>query len=92
MDKVYEAGFPDNMNAMDDLTQLERRRINIAIAAYRGDYANLFYQYQHGYLDEEYYKDTIEGAIRMLAPWWRKAGSNERPSFKKEVDRILSSD
>ena len=92
MVKLFDAGFPASMSAMEGLTPLERRRFNTVMVAFRGDYANLFYQYQQGYLDEEFYENSIVGSIRDLPPWWRKNGANERPSFKKKVDRILSSD
>lgn len=92
MVKLFDAGFPANMSAMEGLTPLERRRFNTVMVAFKGDYANMFYQYQQGYLDEEFYENGIVGSIRTLAPWWRKTGQTEQPSFKKEVDRILSSD
>ena len=48
-------GFAD-MTAMDDLSPTEARRTKEFFAARHQDYHNLFYQYQQGYLDEEFYR------------------------------------
>ncbi len=48
-------GFAD-MTAMDELSSTEARRIQELFAASHQDYDNLFYQYQQGYLDEEFYR------------------------------------
>ena len=55
---------------------------------------NFFYQYQQGYLDEEFYEFRVAGAIRVFAPWWKKLNifeaSGRRPSFDAEIQRILA--
>ena len=58
---------------------------------YMIDKDNEHFQYQSGFLDEEYYKkDTVRG-IAMLAPIWRDFGLIEsREEFRTEVERILS--
>ena len=55
------------------------------------DFDNEHYQYQHGFLDDDFYHgDTVEGIVRM-GPVWRKFGLREsRREFRVEVDRILS--
>jgi hypothetical protein len=55
------------------------------------DLDNEYYQYQHGFLDQDfYYGDTVQGIVRM-GPVWRKFGLREsRSEFRVEVDRILS--
>ena len=55
------------------------------------DLDNEYYQYQNGYLDEDFYLgDTVRG-IKEMGPLWRKFGLQEsRNEFRAEVDRILS--
>jgi hypothetical protein len=52
---------------------------------------NHYYQYQKGFLDQEYYDKSFTANIRLAAPMWRAVGIEEyRSSFKAEVDRILA--
>jgi hypothetical protein len=52
---------------------------------------NHHYQYQQGFLDQEYYDKSFTANIRLAAPMWRAVGIEEyRSSFKAEVDRILA--
>ena len=90
LEKLYVAGFPDNLDAMQKLTPVDRRRLYDVLDAFSGDYDNMFFQYQQGYLDEEFYRAKIETSIRELAPWWKKYAITGRPSFEKEIDRIMS--
>jgi hypothetical protein len=91
--KVEEAGGFSNPNAMDSLTPEEKFRIKEFLIARHQDYDNLFYQYQQGYLDEEYYEYRVAGSIRFFAPWWKKLNifeaSGRRPSFDAEINRII---
>ncbi len=86
-------GFAD-MTAMDELSSTEARRIQESFAALHQDYDNLFYQYQQGYLDEEFYQHRVAYAIGVFAPWWQKLklfeGKARRPSFNAEIERIMS--
>ena len=52
---------------------------------------NIHYQYQQGFIDQEYYQSQFQDAVRNFAPRWRAARVNEpRPSFRQEVERILA--
>ncbi len=52
---------------------------------------NVYYQYQQGFIDEEYYQSQFQDAVRNFAPRWRAVRVNEpRPSFRQEVERILA--
>jgi len=92
--KVEAAGGFGNPNAMDDLAPEEALRIKEFLTARHQDYDNLYYQYQQGYLDEEFYTFRVAGSIRFFAPWWKKLNifetSGRRPSFDAEINRILS--
>lgn len=51
----------------------------------------MFFQYQQGYLDEEYYRDSFRVRVRRLAPVWSALGvSGSRVSFEREMERLLS--
>jgi hypothetical protein len=55
------------------------------------DLDNEHYQYQHGFLDEDYYYGDTVPQIAKMAPLWREFGIREsRLEFRVEVDRILS--
>ena len=52
---------------------------------------NIYYQYQQGFIDEEYYQSQFQDAVLNFAPRWRALRVNEpRPSFRQEVERILA--
>ena len=52
---------------------------------------NIHYQYQNGFLDQEYYDEAFVANVKMAAPKWRAVGIREyRSSFAAEVDRILA--
>ncbi len=86
-------GFAD-MAALDELSSIEARRITEFFSARHQDYDNLFYQYQQGYLDEEFYRYRVADSIELFAPWWEKLklfeGEQRRPSFNAEIKRIMS--
>ncbi len=94
MEKFRLAGGSKNMNAMDALTPIEAARVKRSMEAAHQDYDNLFYQYQQGYLDEEYYQYRVAPTIKELAPWWQKLdvfeSGGRRPSFDAEIDRLRS--
>jgi hypothetical protein len=57
----------------------------------RTDLDNEHYQYQHGFLDPDFYESTTKREIKAFAPHWRAFGIPEpRRRFSEEVDRILA--
>ena len=94
MEKFRLAGGSKNMEAMDALTPIEAARVKRSMEAAHQDYDNLYYQYQQGYLDEEYYQYRIVPTIIELAPWWQKLdvfeSGGRRPSFDAEINRLRS--
>jgi hypothetical protein len=88
--KLAENGYPEDPSSV--LTPEELFRYKDYIAARHTDLDNLFYQYQQGYLDEEYYKYRVVCAIWYNAPTWQKLGTfrkNSRPTFRAEIERIM---
>ena len=90
--KFFDAGYPDNHNALDALSPVEQVRMHDILEAFHGDYDNLYYQYKQGFLDDEFYNVRIAESIKNLAPYWRKRGISGRPSFEEEIDRILEAE
>jgi hypothetical protein len=92
VEKFYAAGGFNNLSALDQLTAVEVARIREWMIAFHQDYDNLFYQYQQGYLDNEFYRYRVEVPISIFAPWWEKLdifeSAGRRPSFDAEVKRI----
>jgi len=88
------AGGTSDMGAMDRLTPIEAARVKLSMEAAHQDYDNLFYQYQQGYLDEEFYRYRIVPTIKELGPWWQKLdifeSGGRRPSFDAEIKRLVS--
>ena len=90
--KLYEHDYPQDLTSIDALTPEELFRFRDFLAARHTDLDNLHYQYQQGYLDEEYYQYRVVCAIGRRAPYWKKLGifrTNIRPSFDAEIERIL---
>ena len=92
--KFMAAGGPMDPSAIEALDPIESLRIYRYLEARAGDYDNLFYQYQQGYLDEEFYRTRIESSIKRIAPMWMKMDflNRLRPSFVAEIERLNSSD
>ncbi len=93
--KFFAAGGFKTPSALDQLTTVEVARIREFFYAYHQDYDNLYYQYQQGYLDEEYYRFRVEVPVALFAPWWERldvfeSSGGRRPSFDAEVKRIMS--
>ena len=90
--KLEENGYPQDISSVDSLTAEELFRYRQRIAARHTDLDNLHYQFQQGYVDEEYYQYRVTCAIRRNAPFWIKYGTfrtNSRPSFTAEIERIM---
>ena len=90
--KLVENGYPQDVTSVEALTSEELFRFRDYKAATHTDLDNLFYQYQQGYLDEEYYQYRVVCAIRRNAPYWQKFGTfrtNSRPTFRAEIERIM---
>ncbi len=91
LEKIYAAGFPANMHAMDTLSPVESRRIQELFAGFAGDYDNLIFQYRQGYLDESFYENRVMPSIRELAPWWQMYGIADKPFLQEVLDQITDS-
>jgi hypothetical protein len=87
--KLTAAGYPEDLGSLAVLSPLELGRFRQWQIAQRTHWDNMFYQYQQGFLDEEYYRDVFQERIRRLAPTWHALDvSGGRTSFVAEIGRL----
>lgn len=91
--RLTGAGYPENVAALDTLSQEERGRFRQWQIAQQTHWDNMFFQYQQGFIDEEYYRDSFRERVRRLAPTWKALHvSGGRRSFIDEIEDILAED
>ena len=89
--KLTNAGYPENIASLRELTETERERFRQWQIAQQTHWDNMFYQYQQGFLDEEYYHDSFRVRVRRLAPIWEALNvTGSRNSYCEEIDRIMA--
>lgn len=89
--KLTTFGYPTDLSSLDRITDEERGIFRQWQIAQQTHWDNMFYQYQQGYLDEEYYRDAFRERVRRLAPTWRALGlTGGRRSFVAEIDALLA--
>ncbi len=78
--------------ALDSLSPLERVRWQAWIRGWFTDTDNMFYQFEQGFLDQEYFDAIVKAQIRQFAPMWDALDvrGNARPSFNAEIERVLA--
>ena len=88
--KLSSVGYPEDVSSLDHLSTSERGRFRQWQIAQQTHWDNMFYQYQQGFLDEEYYRDSFRERVRRLAPIWKALGvTGSRRSFSEEMERIM---
>lgn len=91
--KLTQNGYPEDVTALDALDIEERGRFRLWQIAQHTHWDNMYYQYQQGFLDEEYYRGDFCDRVRRLAPTWRALGLGPgRSSFFDEVQRLEGND
>ena len=87
--KLTEIGYPEDVKALDHLSDAERRRFRMWQIAQQTHWDNMHYQYQQGYLDREYYEDAFKDRVVRLAPIWKALDlTSGRRSFFAEIERL----
>jgi hypothetical protein len=90
--KLTHNGYPEDLGAFDVLTDEERGRFRLWQIAQLTHWDNMYFQYQQGFLDREYYEDAFRERVRRLAPVWRALNvRSARRSFMEEIERLESS-
>jgi hypothetical protein len=89
--KLVEAGYPEQVASLDTLTPEELGRFRQWQIAQQTHWDNMYYQYQQGYLDDEYFYGSFRERVGRLAPIWQALGiTGSRDSFNAEIERILN--
>ncbi len=89
--KLTGAGYPNDVSSLDQLSDIEHGRFRQWQIAQQTHWDNMFYQYQQGFLDDEYYRDSFRERVRRLAPTWAALGvSPGRRSFAEEIGRLMA--
>jgi hypothetical protein len=87
--KVTPAGYPEDISALDALTPEERSRFRQWHIAQQAHWDNMHFQYQQGFLDEEYYQDEFAKRVQRLWPAWQALRlTGGRKSFIEELQRL----
>jgi hypothetical protein len=88
--KLTGLGYPEDVKALDGLSDTELRRFRMWQIAQQTHWDNMHYQYQQGYLDREYYEDEFKTRVVRLAPTWKALGlTSGRRSFFAEMERLM---
>ena len=89
LSKLTSQGYPEDVSSLDHLTPDERARFRLWQIAQQTHWDNLYFQYQQGFLDEEYVNDAFRERTARQAPVWRALKiSGGRRSFLEEVERL----
>jgi hypothetical protein len=89
--KLTTYGYPTDLTSLDRINEEERGIFKQWQIAQQTHWDNMFYQYQQGYIDPEYYENEFRVRVGRLAPVWKELGLlGGRPSFRSEVESILS--
>ncbi len=91
--KLTGVGYPEDIGALEHLSKEERGRFRQWQIAQQTHWDNMFFQYQQGFIDEEYYRDSFRERVRRLAPTWKALNvGGARGTFVAEIDSILAED
>lgn len=87
--KLTSQGYPENIAALDSLSSEERGRFRLWQIAQQTHWDNMYFQYQQGYLDQEYFDDAFRERVLRLAPTWRALKlTGGRSSFFREIEAL----
>ena len=82
----------EDSNSLNELSDEEGFRLRMFYLSQMIDFDNEFYQYQNGFLDEEYFEYVSKPRLPGMALRWRSLGIVEpRPSFRYFVGEQLES-
>jgi hypothetical protein len=95
LEKLDDVGGFRDLSALNALEPEEVGRLKWFLMSRFIDYDNLYYQYQQGYLDQEYYDSLVVNSVALYAPWWEELNilpTSRRPSFDAEIRRIMAAE
>ncbi len=89
--KLTSAGYPEDISALAHLSKVERGRFRMWQIAQQTHWDNMYFQYQQGFIDEEYYRDSFRERVSRLAPTWKELKvAGARRSFVEEIESIMA--
>ena len=88
--KLTQLGYPEDVSALDRLSPDERGRFRQWQIAQQTHWDNMFFQYQQGYLDEEYYQRFVPRARRAARTDLEGARHHRRPPQLQRGDRAAA--
>lgn len=89
--KLTGFGYPEDIGSLARLTPEERGRFRQWQIAQQTHWDNMYFQYQQGFIDEEYYRDSFRERVRRLAPVWQALHvTGARKSFADEIASLLA--
>jgi hypothetical protein len=84
LDKLESQDWRVNDTAFSSLSSLEQRRAKAWLTIGQRQFDNYHYQYQQGFIDEEYWQNVIYPGLRTAVESWRFIPqTGYRPSFKE---------
>ena len=87
--KLTQAGYPEDITALDGLSTEERGRFRLWQIAQQTHWDNMHFQYEQGFLDQEYYDSAFKERVLRLAPTWEALGvTGGRQSFFAAIERL----
>jgi hypothetical protein len=76
---------------LGSITEEELFRLRMFQTAVVAKLDNVHYQYQQGFIDDEYFNTSFRSSVRMLAPVVKALNlMPERPSFREYIEGILA--
>jgi len=91
--KLTSLGYPTDLSSLRKISPQELGIFKQWQIAQQTHWDNMFYQYQQGYIDPEYYENEFRVRVQRLAPVWRALGIlGGRPSFRREIEAIVGGD
>ena len=88
---LVETDYGCDQAVLSTLSAIEQARIREFLFTEMFDLDNEFYQYEHGYLDADFFDNAYIPRLRFAASRWRAMGIREnRQSFMEFTDQILA--
>ena len=89
--QLNEYGWPEDREALNKISRPERYEYLYLMNARWNNLDNVHYNYQQGFIDEEFYNSAFVNLVRSFGASWESARrpGPSRPSFIAEVERIL---
>ena len=78
---------------VDGLSDERSARLRLYSFSVMNWFDNMYYQYQQGYLEEDFYQSSFKNGVRLNGPLWIKWNQLQgmRQAFQDEVQEILAS-